>query len=214
MFKISELWTCDMNSTLGSVVPLAMFFIHPLLVLNLQGFEVKLARKLIPSITKLFIPSQLLVILVFLFSILQMPIPGWPLMAGFLCASWGDLWQDGSPHHFAAHAHPPWWAALALQCWKWRWSWHKFSTGSNVPLSGIAVEAQSPPYSSFTAAHIWLISCQVKPPLSMLKTQNKAAHIIILGWRQFIPSCICRPRSLLTLFSSPSSSSRWPRRRR
>ena len=41
------------------------FFIHPLLVLNLQGFEVKLARKLIPSITKLFIPSQLLVILVF-----------------------------------------------------------------------------------------------------------------------------------------------------
>ena len=26
---------------------------------------------------------------------------------------------------------------------------------------GIAVEAESPPYSSFTAAHIWLISCQV-----------------------------------------------------
>ena len=192
---------------------------HPLLVLNVQGFEVKLARKLIPSITKLFIPSQLLVTLVFLFSILQLSIPGWPLMAGFLCASWGDLWQDGSPDHFAADAHPPWWAALAMQCWKWWWLWHKFSTGSNVPLSGIAVEAQSPPYSSFTAAHIWLISCQVQPPplppsLPMLKTQNKAAHIIILGWTQFIPSCTCRPRSLLTLFSSPSSSSRWPRRRR
>ena len=26
MFKICELWSCDMNSTLGSVVPLAMFF--------------------------------------------------------------------------------------------------------------------------------------------------------------------------------------------
>ena len=25
MFKICELWSCDMNSTLGSVVPLAMF---------------------------------------------------------------------------------------------------------------------------------------------------------------------------------------------
>ena len=155
---------------------ISIFFIHVLLVLNLQGFEVKLARKLIPSITKLFIPSQLLVILVFLFSILQMPIPGWPLMAGFLCASWGDLWQDGSPDHFAAHAHPPWWAALALQCWKWRWSWHKFSTGSDVPLSGIAVEAQSPPYSSFTAAHIWLISCQVKLPLSMLKQECSHHH--------------------------------------
>ena len=29
MFIICELWSCDMNSTLGSVVPLAMFNIHP-----------------------------------------------------------------------------------------------------------------------------------------------------------------------------------------
>ena len=33
MFKVCELWSCDMNSTLGSVVPLAMLFLE-----NIDGW--------------------------------------------------------------------------------------------------------------------------------------------------------------------------------
>ena len=45
-------------------------------------------------------------------------------------------------------------------------------TAMSVVHPGIAVEAESPPYSSFTAAHIWLISCQVSI-ITMLITNTK-----------------------------------------
>jgi len=86
---------------------------------SVQGFEVKLARKLIPSITKLYIPSQLLVGLSWLaFFVPPEVISGRMVLLITLLLMLTHL--------------------------------------------GIAVEAESPPYSSFTAAHIWLISCQTQ----------------------------------------------------
>ena len=40
MLKICELWSCDMNSTLGSVVPLAMFLILVLCKYDSVGFDI------------------------------------------------------------------------------------------------------------------------------------------------------------------------------
>ena len=45
-------------------------------------------------------------------------------------------------------------------------------TAMSVVHPGIAVEAESPPYGSFTAAHIWLISCQVSI-ITMLLNKTK-----------------------------------------
>ena len=43
MFKICELWSCDMNSTLGSVVPLAMFLDFP------QNFKLSTRNQYCPQ---------------------------------------------------------------------------------------------------------------------------------------------------------------------
>lgn len=63
-------------------------------------------------------------------------------------------------------------------------------------LAGIAMEADSPPYASFTAAHIWLIACQVN----------------IYCWQFWKLYFCCRPRLLQILSSLRLSSLQWQRK--
>ena len=102
---------------------------------SVQGFEVKMERKLLPSLTKFYIPTQLLVALSWLaFFVPPEVISGRMVLLITILLM---LTNIGINTIF-----------LVLGC--------------KYFVAGISVEAESPPYAAFTAAHIWLLACQTQ----------------------------------------------------
>ena len=104
---------------------------------SVQGFEVKLQRKILPSLTKLYIPTQLMVALSWLaFFVPPEVISGRMILLVILLLMLTNVGNELMTF-------------LDL-----------FMFGNTC--AGISVEESIPLNSSFTAGHIWLLACQTQ----------------------------------------------------